>query len=82
MDPLSALGVAAAVVEFVDFGAEIISTAREICESSVGATKRNSTYEITVSEFEQLSKKLTAPGNVQAQSQYPNLCQLVRKLEV
>jgi hypothetical protein len=41
MDPLSALSVAAAVVQFVDFGTRVLSDARHIYESSSGQTSMN-----------------------------------------
>jgi hypothetical protein len=41
MDPLSALSVAAAVVQFVGFGTRVLSNARHIYESSSGQTSTN-----------------------------------------
>jgi hypothetical protein len=38
MDPLSALGLAASVVQFIDFGAKIISHAKEIEKNGSSAT--------------------------------------------
>lgn len=37
LDPLSALGVAASVVQFIEFGAKLISKNRELSRSSTGA---------------------------------------------
>lgn len=37
LDPISALGVAAAVVQFVDFGFELTSKSRELAKSSTGS---------------------------------------------
>ena len=41
MDPLSALSVAAAVVQFVDFGIEILVKGKELYESANGALSEN-----------------------------------------
>jgi len=41
MDPLSAFSVAAAVVQFVDFGTRVLSDARHIYQSSSGQTSVN-----------------------------------------
>jgi hypothetical protein len=41
MDPLSALGLAAAVFQFVDFGSKIIHTTYNIHQSANGATQDN-----------------------------------------
>jgi hypothetical protein len=41
MDPLGALSVAAAVVQFVDFGTRVLSDARHIYKSSSGQTPVN-----------------------------------------
>lgn len=77
LPPLDALSVAAAVVQFVDFGAEIISTAREICESAAGDTVRNVTLNITVSAFDDVSRTLAASSSDSIQTQYPTLFRLV-----
>lgn len=41
MDPLSALGVAAAAVQFIDFSLQTIAVCRQIHEDGSGATKQN-----------------------------------------
>jgi hypothetical protein len=38
MDPISALGLAANIVAFVDFGLKVIKSATEVYRSTVGAT--------------------------------------------
>jgi len=81
LPPLDALSVAAAVVQFVDFGAEIISAAKEICDSAEGATQRNSTLKISVIDMEDLSKRLkTSSSDVQVQH-YPSLFRLAETSE-
>ncbi len=49
LDPLSALSVAASVVQFVDFAGKIVSKGKDIYESSDGALQENlSTETVTV----------------------------------
>ena len=41
MDPFTAIGLAGNIITFVDFGFEVVSTAREIYGSNSGATSEN-----------------------------------------
>lgn len=41
MDPLSALGIAAAVAQFIDFGTKIITHAKEINENGSSVTAKH-----------------------------------------
>lgn len=41
IDPLTAIGLAGNVVQFVDFGARLISTGRELYQSEIGALINN-----------------------------------------
>lgn len=79
MHALDALSVAAAVVQFVDFGADIVSAAREICESAAGGTMWNATLEKSVSALKDISNKLTVSSSVQSQAQYQNLVNLAKE---
>ncbi|KIY00632.1 uncharacterized protein Z520_03295 [Fonsecaea multimorphosa CBS 102226] len=65
LDPLSAIGLASAIVQFVDFGAEIIQGAREVYGSMSGATERNRSLEVVVSQMSNLISKLSAQGDSQ-----------------
>ena len=55
MDPLSALSVAAAVVQFVDFGTRVLSDARHIYESSSGQTPVNLELSTVTDDLSRLS---------------------------
>ena len=46
MDPLSALSLAATVIQFVDFAHKLVSGSREIYKSATGLTDQNSILEI------------------------------------
>jgi hypothetical protein len=61
MEPLSALGSAAAIAQFVDFGFKVLSNAREIYSSVSGATEENSSLGNTTREMQRLTEKLVAP---------------------
>jgi hypothetical protein len=53
MDPVSALGVAGVVVQFVDFAGNLVSATRKISASETGELRENE-------ENESIAKKLTA----------------------
>jgi hypothetical protein len=60
MDPLVALGVAAAVAQFIQFAASLISASNEIFHSAKGATADNLEIEEVYQKLHSLSKKLEA----------------------
>jgi hypothetical protein len=45
MDPFTAIGLAASIITFIDFGFEVVSAAREIYDSNSGATSENKDLE-------------------------------------
>ena len=61
MDPLSALSLAAAVAQFVDYGIKIVSGAREIYGSLAGATSEDQFLETATREMQCVLDKLVAP---------------------
>ncbi|OAG43868.1 hypothetical protein AYO21_01720 [Fonsecaea monophora] len=60
-DPFSMISLAAAIVQFVDFGAVIIQGVREVKGSISGATERNRSVEVVVSDLRNLVLKLSEP---------------------
>ncbi|KAH0836976.1 P-loop containing nucleoside triphosphate hydrolase [Fonsecaea pedrosoi] len=64
-DPLSMISLAAAIVQFVDFGAVIIQGVREVKGSISGATERNRSVEVVVSDLRNLVLKLREPHHSQ-----------------
>lgn len=58
MDPLSALSVAAAVVQFVDYGTKIVSKGTKLCKSSDGALAENIELETASTRLQRLSGTL------------------------
>jgi sensor domain CHASE-containing protein len=65
MDPLAAIGLASAIVQFVDYSTTIIHGAKEIYDSATGSTKENQSLEDVVIEMQHLSQKLDYPQNAQ-----------------
>jgi hypothetical protein len=64
MDPVSAIGIAAAAVQFFEAGIKAISLYRQIRSSAVGATQGNEQLDVTVRKLRDIQKDLQAgdPG--------------------
>jgi len=60
MEPLSALAVACAVIQFVDFGSKLIGTGLEVYKSPNGAPEEAIEIETLATHAEQLSKRLAS----------------------
>ncbi|KAI9154739.1 hypothetical protein HJFPF1_07296 [Paramyrothecium foliicola] len=58
MEPLSALGVAAGVVQFIDFGTRLISTTGQLYQSPSGRTAREVQLTTIASDLAQLSTNI------------------------
>lgn len=58
MDPLTAIGLASNIVSFIDFGAKVLSTAREIYNSTSGDTSSNRNYESVAHQLEKFAVDL------------------------
>jgi hypothetical protein len=58
MEPLSALTVACAVIQFVEFGSKLVGTGLEVYKSTNGAPEEVVEIEALAAHAEQLSKKL------------------------
>jgi hypothetical protein len=58
MDPFSALGLAAAVVQFVQFGSKLVSESQEIYQSATGSTIEHAELERACQDLSQLSASL------------------------
>jgi hypothetical protein len=77
MDPLTAFGLAANIIQFIDFGFKLLSDAREIYESVSGATKDNAVRESVTKKMETLAIALSAAPTTPHQSQAEkDLCDL------
>jgi hypothetical protein len=65
MDPLTAIGLASNIVQFIDFSTKLIHGAKEIYDSATGATEENQRLENVTAEMQTLSLKLLTPQGVQ-----------------
>jgi hypothetical protein len=80
MDPVSALSVAASVIQFVDYGTRVISKAREIYASADGTLSANSEIEEATTRLQVLSNSLRPEGGLplgpldEADTALDNIC--------
>jgi 6-phosphogluconate dehydrogenase len=58
MDPISALGIAAAAVQFIDFGSKLVSRSKEIYQSSSGFSAEHVDLTETTNKMISLSQNL------------------------
>jgi hypothetical protein len=79
MDPLSAVGLAGTVVQFVDFGCRIVSEGRELYKS--GSVKLNAQAEAVTKDLLDFSAKLQTPPRLNNWNRPPTENELaLRKL--
>jgi len=62
LDPITALGVAGNVVQFIDFGLNATSKAREIHRSADGALAENVDLEVVTKDLAVVAQKLETRG--------------------
>ncbi|KAH8744856.1 hypothetical protein BGZ57DRAFT_778706, partial [Hyaloscypha finlandica] len=60
LDPMSALSVAAAVVQFIDYGTKVVSKGKELYKSPDGALYENVELEAASCRLQSLSRKMLA----------------------
>jgi hypothetical protein len=63
MDPLTALSVAGNVVQFIQFGCQIISKEQQIYRSASGSLTENVDIETVANDFRSLSTRLKQSSN-------------------
>lgn len=61
-DPVASLGLAANIVQFVDFSHRLLSESKAIYNSATGASADNDVIETVASDLDLLNAKLTAPS--------------------
>ncbi|KAM0430101.1 hypothetical protein ACHAPT_006107 [Fusarium lateritium] len=69
MEPFTALGLAAAIVQFIDFGSRLINTTREISVSAKGVTKEHETLDDICSHIYTLVDELDGAADGAGTSQ-------------
>jgi hypothetical protein len=58
LDPFSALGLASNIVQFIDFGCKLLSTGRELHNSTDGVLESNIELEVITKDLIDLDEKL------------------------
>ena len=66
LDPLTAIGLASAIVQFVAYGSKVIGMASEIYKSADGALKDNAALEDWTIKIDQSSDRILLPSTVTA----------------
>ena len=64
LDPLTAIGLASAIVQFVACGSKVIGMASEIYKSADGTLKENVELENWTTKVDQLSDRILLPSTV------------------
>ena len=82
MDPLSALSVAAAVVQFVDYSSRMVSKSREIYKSADGALAENIDLEVASKCLQRLTEPLRGSQIVDALGEVCKACECVVFIEI
>ena len=72
LDPLTAIGLASAIVQFVDFGSKLIKGGSEIYKSVDGALAENSELEDITTKIHQLNGNILSPVSMNS-GQLPTL---------
>ncbi|OCL14115.1 hypothetical protein AOQ84DRAFT_281775 [Glonium stellatum] len=63
LDPLSALGLCGNIVQFIDFGAKLISKSTELYKSASGASAENLDLALIADDLRALSESLADPAS-------------------
>ncbi len=62
IDPIAAIGLAANIVQFVDFSWKLLSETRDLYDSSTGVSADNDLLETISKDLINLNDALTAPS--------------------
>lgn len=60
LDPLTAIGLASAIVQFVDFGSKLISETKELSHSVDGSSTQNEERQAVTEDLRELCKNLSS----------------------
>ena len=63
LDPLTAIGLASAIVQFVDYGSKVIGMASEMYKSADGALKDNAELEDWTTKIDQSSDRILSDSS-------------------
>lgn len=81
MDPITAIGFAANILQFIDCGAKVVTGAIEIYGSASGSTQETRNSEMIVAEMRLFAAKLQPPENAQLSGEERALCKLATECQ-
>lgn len=58
LDPLTCIGLAGNIVQFLDFSIKVVSEGYQIYNSTTGASEENDETEFVISDFERVTERL------------------------
>ncbi|KAL4757101.1 uncharacterized protein BDW70DRAFT_143909 [Aspergillus foveolatus] len=82
MDPASAISLATAILQFVEFGANVCGRIHEVASSAIGLTKENAHSHLTVEELRNVTGGLITNinGNTKHEAELVKLAGQCRDL--
>lgn len=82
MDPVSAIGLAANILQFVEFGANLCGRIHEVASSATGLTEENAHLNVTVDELRNVTDGLITnlKGNTKHEAELVKLAGQCRDL--
>ncbi|KAM0244909.1 hypothetical protein ACHAP5_005815 [Fusarium lateritium] len=79
MDPVTAVGLASAIISFVPLGISLLKNVREVRDSVDGSLERNQTRKVIVEEMQAVSRRLRPTNQTQITPQQKGLYDLALK---
>ncbi|KAM6509647.1 hypothetical protein FALCPG4_017295 [Fusarium falciforme] len=79
MDPVSAIGLASAIITFIEFGSKLLKGAKEIRDSANDSLEKNESREVIAEAMKEVAAKLKTPEPAQISPEQQKLCDLAIK---
>ncbi|KAJ4191906.1 hypothetical protein NW767_010813 [Fusarium falciforme] len=79
MDPVSAVGLASAIITFIEFGSKLLKGAKEIRDSANDSLEKNASREVIAEAMKEAAAKLKTPEPAQISPEQQKLCDLAVK---
>ncbi|KAI8712815.1 NACHT domain-containing protein [Fusarium sp. LHS14.1] len=79
MDPVSAIGLASAIITFIEFGSKLLKGAKEIRDSANDSLEKNESREVIAEAMKEVATKLKTPEPAQISPEQQKLCDLAVK---
>ncbi|KAM0421002.1 hypothetical protein ACHAPT_011245 [Fusarium lateritium] len=79
MDPVSAIGLASAIISFIGFGAKLLHGAKEIRDSANDSLEKNESREVIAEAMKEATTRLKTPDPGQISPEQQKLCDLAVK---